>query len=153
MGSSVILLNDECGRVTVFPGYNSSFLLITSYRPDVVIYNKGNNSIGAYLPLGLNLSSRGCQRSQAGENRIPSEFHLNVWELRMLLWYIGTECIRPLPTIIDIANFLKNCFNFIQDKNFSKSNCREMLQLAVAISIFSSQRIFWEWLEDTKVFV
>jgi len=159
-GSSMILLYadlpgmraSDCPQATIPPS-----LLITSYRPDIVIYNKGNNSI-AMLELTCPLDSTHHLEAARDRKQGKTEYLEILSEFQRM----GVDCYYDTLELSVLGHYLppsltslKNCVNFIQDEeNFSKSNCRQILQLAAAISISSSRRIFLarnstEWSEDT----
>ena len=64
--------------------------------------------------------------------------------------YMGVDCYYDTLELSVLGHYLpssltslKNCVNYIQDEeNFSKSNCRQILELAAAIFISSSRKIF-----------
>ena len=129
-GSSSILLYadlpgmwaSDCPQATIPPS-----LLITSYRTDLVIYNKNNNSIVMLeltCPLGSTCHLEAAREHKQGKTEyleIMSEFqrvgvncHYDTLELSVLGHYLP-------PSLTS----LKTCVNYIHDvENFSKSDSR-----------------------------
>ena len=119
-------------------------LLITPYRPDIVIYNQMNNSV-ALLELTCPLDSvhhleSARERKQKTEyQQILSEFD----RLGILCSYYTIELSVLGHYLPSALSSFQNCVNFIQTEiAMTRSNCRRIFDLAAVASISSSRRIF-----------
>ena len=148
------VLTDQCIVYADLPGRRASdspqatippALLITPYRPDIVIHNKESNSV-ALLELTCPLDSVRHLELARDRKLKKEEYQLLLSELDRLgivNFYDTIEMSvlgHHLPS--SLSSF-RNCVNFIQN-NFTmlKSQCKRIFDLAVAISISSSRRIF-----------
>ena len=120
-------------------------LLITPYRPDIVIYKQINNSV-ALLKLTCPLdsfhrleSARERKQRKTEYQQILSEFD----RLGFLCSYYTIELsILGLYLPSSLSSF-QNCVNFIQNEvTMTHSNCRRIFDLAAVASISSSRQIF-----------
>ena len=157
---------DQCIVYADLPGRRASdspqatippSLLITSYRPDVVIHNRRSNSI-AILELTCPLDSVHHLEAARDRKLGKEDYHLLLSELHCLDIVSFYDTIEMsvlghyLPTSLSA---FRNCVNFIQnDFTMPKSHCKKIFDLAAAVSISSSRRIFMakdcqEWCVDT----
>ena len=120
-------------------------LLITPYRPDIVIYNQINNSV-ALLELTCPLDSVHHLESARERKQGKTEYQQILSEFDRL----GTPCSYYTIELSVLGHYLpsslssfQNCVNFIQNEiTMTCSNCRRIFDLAAAASISSSRRIF-----------
>jgi len=127
-------------------------ILVTSYRPDIVLCN-GSNKV-ALLELTCLLDSVEHLKSarQHWEERV-SRVAIRIWSLRnsLFLWYNWTKCFRPLLTRFITEQLFWSVLTY--EVKISKFACRRIFDLAANISISSSRRIFSardcsEWFGD-----
>ena len=131
-------------------------LLITPYRPDIVIHNKESNSV-ALLELTCPLDSVRHLELARDRKLKKEEYQLILSELDRLgivNFYDTIEMSVLGHYLPSSLSSFRNCVNFIQN-NFTmlKSQCKRIFDLAAAISISSSRRIFMakscqEWCVD-----
>ena len=131
-------------------------LLITPYRPDIVIYNQINNSV-ALLELTCPLDSVYHLESARERKQRKTEYQQILSEFDRL----GIPCSYYTIELSVLGHYLpsslssfQNCVNFIQNEiTMTRSNCRRIFDLAAVASISSSRRIFMakdckEWLVE-----
>ena len=117
-------------------------LLITPYRPDIVIYNQMNNSV-ALLELTCPLdsvhhleSARERKQKKTEYQQILSEFD----HLIILCSYYTIELSVLGHYLPSSLSSFQNCVNFIQNEiTMTHSNCRRIFDLAAVASISSSR--------------
>ena len=120
----------------------SPLLLITPYRPDIVIYNRMNNSM-ALLELTCPLdtvhhleSARERKQRKTEYQQILSEFD----RLEILCSYYTIELSVLGHYLPSSLSSFQNCVNFIQNEiTMTRSNCRKIFDLAAVASISSSR--------------
>ena len=154
---------DQCIVYANLPGRRASdspqatispSLLITSYRPDVVIHNRRSNSI-AILELTCPLDSV-CHLDAARDRKLGKEDYqlllLELDRLDIVSFYdiievsvLGHYLPTSLSAFWNCVNFILLCPNLTVKKTFDS---------AAVVSISSSRRIFMakdcqEWCVDT----
>ena len=120
-----------------------SSLMVTSYRPDIVIHNVINNTV-ALLELTCPLDS--AQHLEAARDRKQSkrEYLQILSELDRLGIFSLYDTIELsvlghyLPSALSSLHRTVNFFH----QSVSKSSCRKVLDKAAGFSISASQRIF-----------
>ena len=159
------VLTDQCIIYADLPGRRASdspqatippALLITPYRPDIVIHNKESNSV-ALLELTCPLDSVRHLELARDRKLKKEEYQLLLSELDRLgivNFYDTIEMSVLGHYLPSSLSSFRNCVNFIQNNfTMSKSQCKRIFDLAAAISISSFRRIFMakscqEWCVD-----
>ena len=128
-------------------------ILVTSYRPDIVLCSGSNKVVLLELTCPLDsVEHLKSVRVWKQEKREYARVTIRIWLLRNYDTIELSVLGHYLPD--SLAAFLK-CVNFIQDEvKISKSACRRIFDLAASISISSSRRIFlardcFEWFGDS----
>jgi len=117
-----------------------SSLMVTSYRPDIVIHNVINNTV-ALLELTCPLDS--AQHLEAARDRKQSK-----WEYLQILSELGRLGIFSLYDTIELSvlgHYLPSTLSSLHKtvhQSVSKLSCRKVLDKAAGFSISASQRIF-----------
>ena len=134
-------------RASDCPQSTIPFLLITPYRPDLVIFNKSNNSV-AMLELTCPLES--VQNLESA--REPKQGKKEYQEIQSEFYRLGVCCFYSTIELSVSGHYLSPSLSSLQTINFvdettmiSKSSCRRIFDLAASISISASRRIFF-WL-------
>ena len=159
------VLTDQCIVYADLPGRRASdssqatippALLIMPYRPDIVIHNKESNSV-ALLELTFPLDSVRHLELARDRKLKKEEYQLLLSELDHLgivNFYDTIEMSVLGHYLPSSSSSFRNYVNFVQN-NFTmlKSQCKRIFDLAAAISISSSRRIFMakscqEWCVD-----
>ena len=146
--SSVILIYadllgmraSDCPQSTIPP-----FLLITPYRPDLVIFSKSNDSV-AMLELTYPFDSVQNLESARERKQGKKEYQ----EIQSEFDRLGVHCFHSTIELSVLGHYLspslssfQNCINFVDETTMiSKSSCRRIFDLAASISISASRRIF-----------
>ena len=121
-------------------------LLITPYRPDIVIRNQRSNSV-ALLELTCPLDSVHHLESARDRKLGKDDYQLLLAELDRLgiASYYDTIEMSVLGHYLPISlSSFTNCVNFIQNDEFTttKSRSKRIFNSVAAILISSSRRIF-----------
>ena len=118
-------------------------LIITSYRPDIVIYNETCNLV-ALLELTCPLDSIHHLESARDRKQSKEEYH----QLSSEFDRLGVPCFYDTVELSVLGHYLQsslsslyNIMNFVQQP-ISKSQCRKIFDEAAGLSISASRRIF-----------
>ena len=118
-------------------------LIVTPYRPDIVIYNETSDSV-AFLELTCPLDSVYHLESARDRKQSKEEYHLLLSELER----IGVSCCYGTIELSVLGHYLQsslsslyNTVTFFQ-QSISRSQCRKILDEAAGLSISASRRIF-----------
>ena len=129
----------DCPQSTIPPP-----LLVTPYRPDLVIYYRSNNSL-AMLELTCPLDSADNLNSARERKQGKKEY----LQIQSELDRLGVSCFYSTIELSVLGHYLTSslsslqcCINFIKEGSVSKSSCRSILDSAASTSISSSRRIF-----------
>ena len=124
-------------------------LLITSYRPDIVIYNSQSSSI-TLLELTCPLdsihhiqSARNRKQSKTEYLQLLAEFYrLNIANFydTIEITVLGHFQVSSIKNLSSLLNFVQA--DYAADIRISKHIIKEWLDAAASASISASQRIF-----------
>ena len=120
-------------------------LIVTPYRPDIVIHNESTNTV-VLLELTCPLDSIQHLESARDRKQTKEDYLQILSELDRL----GTPCYYNTIEISVLGHYLQsslssvcNALNFIQQAIvISRSQCRKLLDEAAGLSVSSSRRIF-----------
>jgi len=119
-------------------------LLVTPYRPDLVIYNRSSNCV-AMMELTCPLDSVERLQSARDYKQGKQEYLMIQSELHRL----GVDCSYSTVEVSVLGHYLTSSLsslqasiNFIYENSISKSHSRKILDQAASASITSSRQIF-----------